>query len=204
MHAEDSWERGRVFAVPMLTGGYAFGYVTRAGGLVIPMAMAVIVDGWSESPEPPDDIETRPVVIEDLFVGCEELLTPVMRCGQPWILTSRVVAKPRRPKRRHWRMGAETRGFYEVDIDRPGTRRRLSREEAMTLPPPASHFPGTTVAEIEVLVKKLEEEPRALYDRWLQAQPPVAPTNGLWPYRAFVVLFVLLLVGGLYVVLSRP
>jgi len=201
---EHTWGRGRVFAVPLLMGGYAFGYITRPGGSVIPQAMAVILEGWSESPEPPHDLETRAVVMEDLLVGCEDRLTPIMRCGRPWILTSRVVVQPRRRKRRHWRMGAETRGFYEVDIDRPGTRRRLSREEAMTLPPPASHFPGTTVAEIEVPVKKLEEEPRALYDRWLQAQPPVAPTNGSWTYRAFVVLFVLLLVGGLYLILCRP
>ena len=75
--------------------------------------MAVIVDGWSGSSEPPDDIETRPAVTEDLMVGGEQLLTPIMHCGQPWILTSRVVAQPRRPKRRLWRMGAETRGFYE-------------------------------------------------------------------------------------------
>ena len=65
---------GRVFTIPLLHGGYAFGVITfNDDGLGM---FCNIYDHYEETDEPPLDITTKPIVVFDLLMGSEFHLKP--------------------------------------------------------------------------------------------------------------------------------
>lgn len=170
MSDEHTWGRGRVFAVPLLMGGYAFGYLTCANESEA--SVAVVFEGWSESPEPPDDLEHRPIAVRDLLLSSAHFRERPDQWGsRPWILTSRRVPRPMHPETRHWRTGDLQGGYRSIDIERPTDRGAIiSSEAAIALPALEIQPVSLTVARIEVLAKRLTTQPIDHFDRWLRSK----------------------------------
>jgi len=166
-------EIGRVFSIPLLDGGFAFGYVTAE----FSMCFCDIFDCVHSSAEPPPEILERPIILHDLIARTVFYLPRFPRCdnaGSRWESTELMVPWPVRPKNRYVRM--ETR---KVDILREEPTITLSDEEAEQYPYLECGFAPYQAAVVEVAVKRLSCTYRELIDNWVagklktRPQPPV-------------------------------
>lgn len=158
-------EPGRVFVIPLLGGGHAFGVITfneRKTGI-----FCDVFDCVSEGPEPPDDLATRPLVLRDRFVGPEFSLEPGDRAGEAWRATAVKLPGSFAPSTRWYLMG----GPPPLPYKRKDLLRELPAEPVeasqidglLRLSKRGAPFPA---AEIEVVVKHLDITPEQLIAAW--------------------------------------
>jgi hypothetical protein len=191
---ESDFTPGRIFVVPLLGGGYAFGYLTwsKKGSL----RLVNIFDYVSEDPAPPADLLQKPIAIYDMFVGAEFLLTPKHKAGKRWTLTKDVVPGNITPRNRYYRMGAAPWGFKRVDMLGEEPDLPLSPEEAKQYPSQGQSLPPVPTAQIEIKLKRLDVAPLDFVRSWRSRMDGSedSKSTGFAPGRVFVVP----LLGGGY------
>jgi len=167
-------EVGRVFSIPLLDGGFAFGYATA---VFDEWRFCDILDHVATSTAPPTDLLKKPIVLEDLVAGTVFYLPRFPQCenaGSRWEPTELMVPWPVRPKNRYVRM-ERTR----VDILREEPPMKLSADEAEQYPHLACRFAPYQAAVVEIAVKRLSIKYRELIENWVagklktRPQPPV-------------------------------
>jgi len=160
---------GRIFTVPLLGGGYAFGYLTyyRKGKL----PLVDIFDHVSDESTPPRDIASKPVLLRDMFVGAEFILTPKHKAGERWRFTKETMPGPVKPHNRYYRMGSPPRSFKRIDILGEEPDVPLSPEEAQKYPTVGNSFAPAPTAQIEVAAKRLLMSPADLVKAWRERKP---------------------------------
>lgn len=158
-------EPGRVFVIPLLHGGYAFGVITfyeRKIGM-----FCDVFDYVSEQPELPADLATRSVALRDRFVGVEFSLEPSDGAGEAWRATPLRLPGPIAPSTRWYLMGGPSPLPY---------KRKDLFGELPAEPVEASAIDGLLrlstrgapyrTAEAEVAVKHLDITPEQLIAAW--------------------------------------
>jgi hypothetical protein len=165
----EDFEPGRVFVVPLLQGGYAFGYLTFFDkGL---MGLGNIFDYVGDDPKPPPDITEKPVLLHDHIIGSEFLLTPKHKAGERWKFLNIYMKGQVAPQNRYYRMGGPPRSFRRIDILKEEPDVPLSPEESTKYPTVSMPFPPTPTAKIEVAVKHLLMSPQDLVKGWREKKP---------------------------------
>lgn len=162
---------GAIFVVPLLRGGYAFGYVTAVSDSFV---FCDIFDHVQETPEVPDGIEGKPTAITDLQVLGEFKLKPAQKVGGAWAATGKVMSHPVRPHNRYVRMGLPPR---RIDVLAQEPDAPLSSSEAENYPKLASRFAPYAAATIEVAVKRLSMHIDKLIEEWKQDGSPASPES---------------------------
>ena len=163
MGKPSGFERGRMFSVPLLGGGYAYGYFTSVDVPLMKLVDAYDRIGWT--PGVPDDIEATPLIVESLPIGGAEFTLSPKRAaevGRRWMLSDRVLPHAPRPSKRFFIQGARTRPAV-IDVlgelpDRPATQADLAG-----LPTYGHDFPPTTTNAIEVAIRRIDVDPDDFY-----------------------------------------
>lgn len=177
--ARTPFKPGMIFVAPLLGGGYAFGYLTYENKSL--MTLCDIFDVVGIERTPPPDLVSRPVLIRDLQVGSEFLLTPKHNAGARWDVLNQSMPGPVRPATRYFRMGRDARHGKRVDLFGEEPDRPLRPDESAAYPLISKAFAPVPVAEIEVAVKRLPVTARALIAAWRvdhPQDPPRPPRNG--------------------------
>lgn len=99
-------EPGAIFGVPLLRGGFAFGYVTARPPLHPSFALVNIVEGFTPGRTPPSDVEARRVVVFDLLITNPTSFGLSSVGRESWFLTGGRCAEPILPRDRHATLGA--------------------------------------------------------------------------------------------------
>jgi len=159
MKKEPRFQPGRVFVVPLLGGGFAFGYATAERG---PSLFCNFFDYLSEDDQPPESLLDRPILIRDHQVGAEFTRGPA-RSGEPWRFTDLRLKEPVKLQNRYIQMGIPPR---RVDVLGEEPDVPLSPEDAKKVPKLASRFPPYSAALVEVAMKRLDMTPDDLVDAW--------------------------------------
>ena len=154
--------------MPLLCGGYGFGYITYFNRSL--MTLSNIFDFIGEKSTPPHDITERPIIIHDLIVGPEFLLTPKHNAGERWKFTKMSVKKLVTPKNRYYRMGGPPRTYRRIDILKEEPDMPLPSDDAMKYPAVSTPFPPVPTAQVEVELKRLDMSPRDLVTSWRERQ----------------------------------
>lgn len=155
---------GRVFTIPLLHGGYAFGVITfNDDGLGM---FCNIYDHYEETDEPPLDITTKPIVVFDLLMGSEFHLKPSDGLGDKWKLTKIFDSNNTKPRDRYVRIGGPRTGFKRVDLYRKEPVTPISAKESEQLRPISFRPSPYSAARVEVAVKNLTIMPEELIQSW--------------------------------------
>lgn len=157
---------GQVFSVPLLGGGFAFGYFTHVGSPAFKHRIAVIVDHLSAIDEPPPDLGDRPILLHDILVGAAFAPPQGSRQWRPWRLTSMIVSRPVPPQARFYLMGGPPRNYSRIDIYGREPKTQVDDAAAAGLPRVALEFPPQNTARVEVAVKRLKQTEDELLDAW--------------------------------------
>lgn len=164
-----NFQPGRVFVVPLLGGGYAYGYFTYFNKHL--MTLGNIFDFWSESATPPSDIADKPIIMFDLTLGAEFLLSAKSNAGERWKITKTSVPGAVTPRNRYFRMGGPPRSYRRIDILGKEPDLPLSPEEAAKYPAVSKDFPPTPTAQVEIAVKRLLMSSAELIKSWRARKP---------------------------------
>jgi len=163
-----NFQVGRIFVAPLLCGGYGFGYITYFSRSL--MTLSNIFDFIGDEPTPPHDITEKPIIIHDLIVGPEFLLTHEHNAGEQWKFTKMFVEGSVAPKNRYYIMGGPPRAYRRIDILEEEPDMPLSPDEAMKYPDPGAPFPPVPTAQVEVELKRLAISPKDLVKSWRERQ----------------------------------
>lgn len=164
MKKKPRFQPGRVFVVPLLGGGFAFGYATAECSASL---FCNFFDYVGESDRPPESVLDRPIVIRDHQVGMEFTIKDPARSGQPWRFTDLTVKGPVKLQNRYVQMGIPPR---RVDVLGEEPDVPLSPEEAKKVPFLGTRFPPYSAALVEVAVKRLSVTPKELATAWREGK----------------------------------
>jgi hypothetical protein len=160
---------GRVFVVPLLGGGFAFGVHTFLVKRFF--SFGNIFDYFVDEPIPPPDLSEKQIVIFDVqgIVG-EFTRFPVEDAGEPWWFTNEYVHGPAsKMKNRYFLLGGPPPKRKDILGIEPTVP--IPLEEAKKYPELGKRFPPYTTAEIEVAVKRLDVTPDQLIAAWRAGRP---------------------------------
>ena len=163
MSTKPTIEPGRFFSAPLLGGGYAYGYFTYFDKSL--MALCNVYDFIGTEADVPDDIETHPLILQDLRIGTSEFkLKPreAEEYGEKWLLSPRMKDGEVKPASRIFLMGPDN-APDAFDIYRDEPARPATTEEKNTLQPVGFMFPPTTTNTIEVSIRRIDIDPDDFY-----------------------------------------
>lgn len=155
---------GQVFSIPLLGGGYAFGYVTYFGKMHQGLFnRANVFDYYSDNNRPDKSILDKPIALYDIAFGAEFVLTPKLKAGEKWQPLDLFVEGNVQPHTRYYKSGVPTVRFdiLEEEPDMP-----LTDEEAKEYSFMSIGFPPAAAAQVEVFVKRLKIDEYELVDQW--------------------------------------
>lgn len=160
----EQYEVGRVFVIPLLGGGYAFGVITFYD---VSLGMFCdVFDHVSDEPEPPPDLAERPLALRDRYVLADFQIKDERRSGARWRLTKMRLSAPVSPSTRWYAMGAPPRPYQRKDLYRELPAEEIDEAQAKSLLQLSTRFPPFRAAEAEVAVKHLDATPDELIDAW--------------------------------------
>jgi len=165
MPRDDGFATGRVFVVPLLGGGFAFGYATAQ---LSPSVFVNIFDHVSDNDTLPSNLAELRVELYDLQIGGEFRIMDATREGDEWRWCDERVQAPIAPRNRYVQMGLPPR---RIDVLGEEPDRPLTPEQAKGVPFLGFRFAPYTVALIEVALKRLDGTPKDLINSW-RARPP--------------------------------
>lgn len=159
---------GDLFVVPLLRGGYAFGYVTWSEPRG--WSFANICEGVADDPERvPEDPLAAPKAVVDMVISRNWFVPETAPGRDPWRLLGESVGSNVSPDTRYYRMGSA--GLFKlVDLRGEEPVRQVSEAEAMRYPAMKVDFGATPTAIVEVAVKKLDITPLAYAKAWRAEQ----------------------------------
>lgn len=157
---------GQVFSIPLLEGGYAFGYVTYLGerrrGL---LNRANVFDYYSDNDWADESILDKPIALYDVAFGIEFVLTSKLKVGDRWKPLELFVEGNVQPHTRYYKMGIPP---FKIDILEEEPDVPLTDEEAKRYSFIFKDSAPAPTAQIEVVVKKLKIDEFELMDRWME------------------------------------
>ncbi len=157
------FELGQYFAVPLLGGGFAYGYFTYYNKAV--MGLCDVYDYFGDTEYIPDNIEEYPLIIRDLQIsGSEFKLKPheAEEFGHPWILSKRIKQGVVEPKNRLFLMGPRADPFiWDLFIELP--KRPATDVEKNSLQHAGFAFPPVTANTIEIAIRRIDIDPDDFY-----------------------------------------
>lgn len=155
---------GQVFSIPLLGGGYAFGYVTYFGKMHQGLFnRANIFDYYSDNNRPDKSILDKPIALYDIAFGEEFVLTPKSSAGGRWEPLELFVEGNVQPHTRYYRMGMPP---FRIDILEEDSKVPLTDEEAEGYDFMFIDFAPFPTAQVEVIVKKLDIDEIELIKQW--------------------------------------
>jgi hypothetical protein len=148
---------GRIFSVPLIRGGYAFGFVTYHNKGTI--TLTDIFDHMADTPDVPEGIEKMPVVLKDYMIGGAEFLK--MKGLPLWTFLDRWMPAPIAPHNKYFIMGSPP--LYKiVDIFDKSYKRKATEEEVRRFPPMQFPFAPMTTKVLEKHVRHLDIDPKEI------------------------------------------
>lgn len=159
------FDPGAIFCIPLLRGGYAFGYITAHTPRQIMWALANIFEPIASKPTMPPDLEHSPIALADL------LITRLTTFDLPdetirWTWTGTKVSFSPKPVSPFVRMGDMPP--MRIDLTGTETDQPIPRAETSHYPPlRIGGGPGPT-ATAEVALRKLALTPRDLISEFLE------------------------------------
>lgn len=163
---------GRVFAIPLLGGGFAFGVITyndKAIGM-----FCHVFDALAETPKPPPDLAERPLALSDCYCGAEFMVDASKGNGEPWRATSLQLPGRFAPSTRWYLTGGPPRPYFKKDLYRELPPEALGDEPDVSgLLQLRTRFPPHRTAEVEVAVKRLALTPDELIRAWRERSESV-------------------------------
>lgn len=158
---------GQVFAVPLLNGGFAFGYVT--GFRERSWMVVSIFSCFSETSDPPADLFERDVAIADMFIGGAnfELGPSRKKPDFCWRLLDIFIEGDVRPQTRYYLMGIGPGGYKRTDVLGEEPDAPISAEEAASLTRISLGHSAVDTARVEIAVKGLDTDDVEMAEVWL-------------------------------------
>jgi hypothetical protein len=146
---------GQIFYVPLIEGGYAWGYVSLIDKGSVHLCS--FFDVVTETPEMPADLRDMPLVLEDLPVGGAEFIMRKRHGELRWMVTDQHMAGEVRAKHTLYIMRSRP-AFQLVNLaDDSATRKRPATEEEIARYPDLSvPFPPMTTKQVEKAVRHLD------------------------------------------------
>lgn len=151
--ARRKYEPGKHFIVPLMGGGHAFGYITFYERSCL-MCLCDIYDHLSWEPELPEDIENKPLILQDLRIGTEEFrMKPEdsEEYGAKWILTKNTRSGTVGPKSRFFVVGDDVQDIKGEFPKRPATEKDKETLQCMGF-----GLPPGPVCTIEVAIRRID------------------------------------------------
>jgi hypothetical protein len=144
---------GQIFYLPLLEGGYAWGYVS----LIDPgsIHLCSFFDVVTETPDMPADLLDTPLVLEDMAVGGAEFLMRKRYGELRWTVTDQHMPGEVRAKHTLYIMRSRPH-FQLVDLADKSAKRAATEEEIARYPNLSVPFPPMTTKQVEKAVKHLD------------------------------------------------
>lgn len=167
---------GEIFSIPLLGGGYGFGYTTVERTAY---HYCDIIDFLGDSPVPPPNIRELPVLLCDLTALGEFQLPRRSPHGDRWRTTGLDIGRPVRPRDRYIRMDLPLR---RIDLLGEEPDVPLSPKDAEKYRYLSVRGAPYAVAVVEIAIKRLDLTPQQLIDKWRARELP--PPRSVLPGRS--------------------
>jgi hypothetical protein len=150
---------GQIFYVPLLEGGYAWGYVSLIDKGSVHLCS--FFDIITETHDIPASLLDRPLVLEDLPVGGAEFLMRKRFGELRWTVTHQHMPGEVRAKYTLFIMRSRP-VFQLVDLADKSAKRPATDEEIARYPNLSVPFPPMTTKHVEKAVRHLDIDPRLI------------------------------------------
>lgn len=144
---------GQIFCVPLFEGGYAFGYVSLIDRQSV--TLCSFFDLVSETPEVPEGLLEKPLVLEDLPVTGAEFLRGKRIGDKQWKITPHHMPGEVRARSSLFVMRSRP-VFQLVDLAVAKSKRPATEAEIARYPNLSAHFPLFTTKLVEKAVRHLD------------------------------------------------
>jgi hypothetical protein len=143
---------GQIFHVPLLEGGYAWGYVSLIDKGSVHLCS--FFDRITETPDMPEGLEDMPLVLEDLAVGGAEFIMRKKFGEFRWTVIDRHM--PGEVRATHTLYIMRSRPHFQlVDLADKSAKRAATEEEIARYPDLSVPFPLMTTKLVEKAVRHL-------------------------------------------------
>ncbi|WP_460572727.1 hypothetical protein [Humibacter soli] len=144
---------GQVFYVPLLEGGYAWGYVSLIdkGSVHLCSFFDIVTD----TPTMPEGLPELPLALEDLPVGGAEFLLGKEHADLRWTVTSTHLPGDVRATHTLYIMRSVPK-YQLLDLADKSTKRPATEEEIARYPNLSVPFPTFTTKQVEKAVRHLD------------------------------------------------
>ncbi|HEY4202292.1 MAG TPA: hypothetical protein VGM83_17195 [Devosiaceae bacterium] len=150
---------GQIFYVPLLEGGYAWGYVSLIDKGSVHLCS--FFDVITETKTMPADLTEKPLALEDLPVGGAEFLLTKRHGDLRWTITKHHM--PGEVRATHTLYIMRSRPHYQLlDLADKSTKRPATEAEIARYPDLSVPFPPFTTKQVEKAVRHLNIDPKLI------------------------------------------
>jgi hypothetical protein len=150
---------GRIFSVPLIRGGYAFGFVTYYDKAT--MILADIFDHVADTPNVPEGVEKMPIALKDYIIGGGEFIKMKGNPGPLWTFSDQWMPAPVAPHNKYFIMGSPPLSKIVDIFDETGDR-KATEEEVRRFPRMKFAFAPMSTKVLEKHVRHLDIDPKEI------------------------------------------
>lgn len=150
---------GQIFYVPLLEGGYAWGYVSLIDKGSVHLCS--FFDIVTETFDIPSNLLDKPLVLEDLPVGGAEFMMRKRFSELRWTVTDQRMPGEVRASHTLYIMRSRP-AFQLVNLADKSAKRSATEEEIARYPDLSVPFPPMTTKQVEKAVRHMDIDPRLI------------------------------------------